>query len=60
MSKLKFYKKYGNTPDSAENKVESSVFQSRNLHKKDRTCIILHPMAYEILYARKVDLWEKN
>jgi hypothetical protein len=51
MSKYKFYKKYGKTPDSAENKVESSVFQSRNLHKKDH----LHH-----LYAREVRKAKRN
>jgi hypothetical protein len=32
LSICKFYKKYGNTADSTENTVESSVFQSRNSH----------------------------
>jgi hypothetical protein len=54
----KFYKKYENTADSTENTVEPSVFQSKNFHIKT-TCIILHPISYEILYARKKDLWDK-
>jgi hypothetical protein len=35
LSKCKFYKKYGNTSDSTENTVESSVLQSRKFHIKD-------------------------
>jgi hypothetical protein len=46
--KILIQQKNGNTADSTENMVESSVFQSRNFH------IILHPMAFEILYASKV------
>jgi hypothetical protein len=48
-----------NTAYSTENTVESSVFQSKKFHIKDHTRIILDPMAYEIYYARKVDLWER-
>jgi hypothetical protein len=55
---VKYLSKYGNTADSTENTVESYVFQSRNFHIKT-TRTTLHPMAYEILYARKVDLWDK-
>jgi hypothetical protein len=58
LSKCKFYKKYGNTADSTENKVESSVFQSRNFHIKDHSHhFTFH--GYEVLYAKKVDLWDK-
>jgi hypothetical protein len=56
LSKCKFYKKY--TPESTVNTVESSVFQSKYFHIKEYSHI-LHPMTYDILYARKVDLWDK-
>jgi hypothetical protein len=44
--------------DSTENTVVSSVFQSRNFHRKDH---LHHFTAHglEILYERKVDLWDK-
>jgi hypothetical protein len=58
LSKCRFYKKYGNTVDSTENTVESSVFQLRNFHIKDHSNNFTS-MAYKILFARKIDFWDK-
>jgi hypothetical protein len=41
-------KKYGNTADSTENTVESSVLQSRNFHIKDHS----HLASFYILWLR--------
>jgi hypothetical protein len=51
LSTCKFYKKNGNTADSTENAVESSVFQSRNFYIKDH----LH----HFTYAMKLYMPEK-
>jgi hypothetical protein len=59
LSKCKFYKKYGNTADFTENTVQPSVFPSRKFLIKDHSHHFTS-MAYEILYARKVDLWAKR